>query len=81
MDLVSVESPALGIAKAGKTAELRNVLLRGGLRGEILQEAADQLVEADAPAFSELLGSLGKLFVKGKLQGHWAPRRGKYLTF
>jgi hypothetical protein len=59
MDLVAIEPPAPGISAAGKAPELRDVFFSRRLGGEVFQIAEDQLVKAEPPAVSDLLGSLG----------------------
>jgi hypothetical protein len=64
MDLVAVELPALGVTLSGKATKLRDVLLGGRPRSEILEVMPDELVQAHPFAFSYMLGPFSELLVK-----------------
>src|SRR5689334_5496120 len=74
MNLVAVELPSLGVPLTGEAAELGDVRLGRGLRGQVFEKVSDQLVEVHTPALGHLPGLVGELLVERKVQGHRPPR-------
>jgi hypothetical protein len=63
MDLVAIETPAAGVALAGKAAKLGDALVGIVASGELLQIVADELVEALAEGVRALAGAVDELLV------------------